>query len=253
LSITSLAEILGPSLPVDVLPDSISSLLRSEHYNRIVLSVSAESEGDETFSLVTNIRDAAARYYGDDYYLAGRGVSTYDLMDTITADMLKVNLAAIGAVFLILLATMRSVKLPVVLVLTIETAIWLNLTIPYLQGKPLFYIAYLIISSVQLGATVDYAILFTDRYGECRESLSRKDSIVETISQTTASMLTSAFVLTAVGFLLGIVSTHGLLSQLGYLLGKGTLCSLAAVLFVLPGLLYLTDRREKEHEKNSNH
>jgi hypothetical protein len=244
LSITSLAEILGPALPVDVLPDSIASLLHSEHYNRILLSVNAESEGDETFSLVTYVRDTAAKYYGDSYYLAGRGVSTYDLMDTITSDMVKVNLAAIGAVFLILLLTMRSLKLPVVLVLTIETAIWINLTIPYLQGKPLFYIAYLIISSVQLGATVDYAILFTDRYGECRETRSPKESVVEAIAQTTSSMLTSALVLTAVGFLLGIVSTHGLLSQLGYLLGKGTLCSLAAVLFVLPGLLCLTDRRK---------
>lgn len=126
--------------------------------------------------------------------------------------------------------------------LTIETAIWINLSIPYYSGKSLFYIAYLIISSIQLGATVDYAILFTDRYREKRECLGKKESIVETIADVTASILTSGTVLTVVGFLLGIISTHGLLSQLGYLLGKGTICSVIAVFFVLPGLLYVMDR-----------
>lgn len=136
----------------------------------------------------------------------------------------------------------RSISLPVILVLTIETAIWINLSIPYYSGKPLFYIAYLIISSIQLGATVDYAILFTDRYREKRECLGKKESIVETIADVTASILTSGTVLTVVGILLGIISTHGLLSQLGYLLGKGTICSVIAVFFVLPGLLYVMDR-----------
>ena len=106
----------------------------------------------------------------------------------------------------------------------------------------LFYIAYLIISSVQLGATVDYAILLTDRYREYRQDRDKKEAVVSTISTVTVSILTSASALTVVGFLLGYFSTHGLLSQLGYFLGKGTLCSLVIVLFVLPGLLYLFDR-----------
>lgn len=244
-SVTSITEILGPAIPVEVVPESKLEKLQSDSYRRIVLSVSVEYEGDETFALVEEIRSLAKSYYGDDYYLAGQGVSTYDLMDTITADMLKVNLVAIGAVFLVLILTMRKLITPVVLVLTIETAIWINLTIPYLQQKPIFYIAYLIISSVQLGATVDYAILFSERYQESRQSLGKKESIIESISKTTVSMLTSGLTMTTVGFLLGIISTHGLLSQLGYLLGKGTICSLICVLFVLPGMLYLTDRKKK--------
>ena len=251
ISVISLADMIGPAVPREMLPESILKQLRSDNYSRMVISVGVDYEGDETFALVEKIRDIAQSYYEDDYYLAGQGVSTYDLMDTITADMVKVNLVAIGAVFVVLLLTMRSVRTPVVLVLAIETAIWINLTIPYLQHKPLFYIAYLIISSVQLGATVDYAILFSDRYKECRESLSRKESIVETISQTTASVLTSGVVMITVGFLLGIISTHGLLSQLGYLLGKGTICSLITVLFVLPGLLYLTEGRKGKENKNT--
>ena len=163
-------------------------------------------------------------------------------METITADTVKVNLVAIGAVFVVLLLTMKSLSLPVILVLGIETAIWINLSIPYFTDSTIFYIAYLIISSVQLGATVDYAILLTDRYREYRQDRDKKESVDSTISTVTVSILTSASTLTVVGFLLGYFSTHGLLSQLGYFLGKGTLCSLVIVLFVLPGLLYLFDR-----------
>ena len=245
-AITSLSTMLGPSIPRSMIPSKIKSKLESDSYSRMVLSVNAEYEGAETFALVKSIRNTAKKYYGDDYYLAGQGVSTYDLMDTITADMVKVNLVAIGAVFLVLLLTMRSVLTPVVLVLVIETAIWINLTIPYLQHKPLFYIAYLIISSIQLGATVDYAILFSDRYRECRQQYGKKESIVETISQTCVSILTSGTIMTTVGFLMGVISTHGLLSQLGYLLGKGTICSLISVFLVLPGMLYITDRHKNK-------
>lgn len=240
-AITSLVDILGTTIPSDIVPDSLLKQLRSEHYDRMVLSVTADYEGIETRTLVEKIREIASEYYGDAYYLAGEGISTYDLMETVTADMIKVNFLAIGAVFLVLLLTMKSLILPVILVLIIETAIWINLSIPYVMGQTLFYIAYLIISSIQLGATVDYAILFTERYKENRASLGKKESIVETVSNTTASILTSAIVLTVVGFLLGVISTHGLLSQLGYLLGKGTICSLIGVLFVLPGFLYLLD------------
>ena len=240
-SIISWVDLAGAEIPYEYLDADTLKQLESEHYSRMVLSVKVDYEGEKTFALVEKLRDTAQKYYPDAYYLAGQGVSTYDLMDTVTQDMVKVNLVAIGAVFVVLLLSMRSVSLPVILVLTIETSIWINLSIPYYSGKPLFYIAYLIISSIQLGATVDYAILFTDRYKENRKRLDKKESVTETIANVTVSILTSGTVLTVVGFLLGVISTHGLLSQLGYLLGKGTICSVIAVLFVLPGLLYLMD------------
>lgn len=240
-SMTALREMVGPAVPASSIPDPLLKKLQSDKYDRIVLNVAVDYEGKQTFSLVEKIRDIAQEYYPDEYYLAGEGVSTYDLMDTITADMVKVNLLAIGAVFVVLLLAMKSVLLPVILVLTIETAIWINLSIPYITGQSIFYIAYLIISSIQLGATVDYAILFTERYKENRQTLDKKASIVETVSNVTVSILTSGLTLTVVGFLLGIISTHGLLSQLGYFLGRGTICSMIAVLFVLPCFLYVTD------------
>lgn len=241
-SILSYVDTVGEVIPEQYLDSGTLSKLNSEKYTRMVLTVDAAYEGDETFSLVEKICKTAEKYYSGEWYLAGEGVSTYDLMDTITADMVKVNLVAIGAVFVVLLFTMKSPVLPVILVLSIETAIWINLSIPYFSDQAIFYIAYLIISSIQLGGTVDYAILFTDRYREMRQTYAKRDAIIQTVSAVAVSILISASVLTAVGFLLGAFSTHGLLSQLGYFLGKGTLCSLAIVLFVLPGLLYLFDK-----------
>lgn len=241
-SILSYVDTVGETIPEQYLDEGTLSKLNSNNYTRMVLTVDTDYEGNETFSLVEEIRDTAEDYYPGEWYLAGEGVSTYDLMYTVTSDMVKVNLVAIGAVFLVLLLTMKSLILPVILVLSIETAVWINLAIPYFSDQTIFYIAYLIISSIQLGATVDYAILFTDRYKEMRQTYQKKEAIVRTISAVSVSILTSASVLTVVGFLLGIFSTHGLLSQLGYFLGKGTLCSLTIVLFVLPGLLSLFDR-----------
>lgn len=239
--IISYVDTVGMEIPESYLDEETYSKLCSDKYTRIVLTVDAEYEGDATFALVKKVRNTAEKYYPGEWYLAGEGVSTYDLMDTITNDMSKVNFVAIGAVFLVLLLTLRSVVLPVLLVLGIETAIWINLSIPYLTDQSIFYIAYLIISSIQLGATVDYAILLTDRYKEYRQTMNKKDSITNTLSAVTVSILTSGSVLTVIGFLLGIVSTHGLLSQLGFFLGKGTLCSLIIVLFALPGMLYVFD------------
>ena len=240
-SITALRKMIGPAIPASSIPEELLTKLQSEKYVRIVMNVSADYEGKETFALVKKIRKIAEQYYPDEYYLAGEGVSTYDLMDTITADMMKVNLLAIGAVFIVLLFTMKSLILPIILVLTIETAIWLNLAVSYVSGNPIFYIAYLIISSIQLGATVDYAILFTERYKENRQTLNKKESIVETVSNVTVSVLTSGITMATVGTLLGVISTHRILSQLGYFLGRGTVFSMIAVLFVLPCFLYLSD------------
>ena len=240
--IISYVDTVGMEIPESYLDEETLSKLCSDDYTRMVITVDAEYEGDAAFNLVKVIRNTAEKYYPGEWYLAGEGVSTYDLMDTITNDMPKVNLVAIGAVLLVLLLTLRSVVLPVLLVLGIESAIWINLSIPYLTGQSIFYIAYLIISSIQLGATVDYAILLTERYKECRQTMNKKDSITNTLSAVTVSILTSGSVLTVIGFLLGIVSTQGLLSQLGFFLGKGTLCSLIIVLFALPGMLYVFDR-----------
>lgn len=247
-SILSYVDTVGAEIPMEYLDQDILEQLISEHYSRFVLTLDTEPEGEETFALIEDIRQTVQEYYPDTYYMAGEGVSAYDLMDTVTADMVKVNFIAIGAVFVVLLFTMRKIKLPVILVLCIETAIWINLSVPYFNGDTIFYISYLIISSIQLGATVDYAILLTDRYRESRQVYDRKQAVVETISAVAVSIMTSGSVLTVAGFLMGAFCTHGLLAQLGVFLGRGALLSLLIVLFVLPGFLYLTDREGKVEE-----
>lgn len=249
--IISYVDTVGAEIPEGYLDEDTLHQLISEHYSRMVFQLDIDYEGDSTFALVEEIRNTAQGFY-DEYYLAGNGVSTYDLMNTVTSDMLKVNLIAIGAVFVVLLLSMKSLTLPVILVLSIETGIWVNLSFPYFLDKYIFYIAYLIISSIQLGATVDYAILMTERYLENRREMPKKQAIIATISSCTVSILTSASVLTAVGFLLGYISTHGLLAQLGTFLGRGTLCSLAVVMLALPGVLYIFDGLISKTTKNAD-
>lgn len=239
--IISYVDTVGSEIPQEYLDADTLSMLESENYSRMVLQLDTDYEGKETFALVNDIRKTAQDFYDENYYLAGNGVSTYDLMNTVTDDMAKVNFIAIGAVFIVLLITMKSITLPIILVLSIETAIWLNLTFPYFAGSSIFYLAYLIISSIQLGATVDYAILLTDRYIEYRHEMPKKQAVRDTVSSVAVSILTSGSVLTVVGYLMGYFSTHGLLAQLGIFIGRGTVCSLAIVLFVLPALLYIFD------------
>lgn len=203
--ILSYVDTIGMEIPPEYLDSESLSMLQSENYRRFVITVSADYEGQKTFELVENLRKTADKYYPQAAYVAGEGVSAYDLMDTITADMVKVNLLAVGAVFLVLLLTMKSISIPVILVLGIETAIWLNLAVPYFTDEPVYYIAYLIISSVQLGATVDYVILLTEQYKENRGLLDKKQSVIQTISDITVSILTSGSALTVVGFLLGLL------------------------------------------------
>ena len=240
-SILSYVDNAGAEVPMDYVDNETLSKLISDNYSRLVLTVDADFEGEKTFNLIEEIRSLAKSYYGDKYLLAGESASTYDLMDTITKDNDRVNLIAIGAVFVVLLLSMKSITIPVILVLAIETAIWINLSVPYFTNDFVFYIAYLIISSVQLGATVDYAILLTSRYMEVRETASKKKTIVETLRSTTVSIMTTASILTIAGLLLWKISTHGILSQLGHLLARGTALSTLIVLFVIPGMLYIFD------------
>ena len=241
-SIISYVDQAGPEVPMEYVDSDVLNQLISKNYSRMVISLKSDYEGEQVFSLVEEIRSLSKNYYGNKYYLAGESVSTYDLMETVTEDTIRVNAIAIGAVFVVLLLTMKSLSVPIILVMAIETAIWINLSIPYIVSNRLFYIGYLIISSVQLGATVDYAILLTSRYMEDRKKYSKKDSIIETMSSVTVSILTSASILTIAGFLLGFISTHGVISQLGELLAIGTILSALIVLFVIPGMLYLGDK-----------
>lgn len=241
-SITSYAETVGITIPTEYVPDDTLSQLISNNYSRFIIVANVKVEGDETFALIDEIRNLAYKYYDDSYYFLGESVNTLDLKETIEDDNKKVNAISIIAIMIILLLTFKSLSLPIILVLVIEFSIWSNLTFNYFIGNDVFYIAYLIISSIQLGATIDYAILFTNRYIENRETMNKKEATQATISTTTVSILTSASILATAGIILGEISTNSIIAQLGILVGRGAILSLILVLFVLPALLMLLDK-----------
>ena len=240
-SLVSYAETVGTSLPMEFVPKDTLSELISDELSRMIITVDTDVEGDEAFGMVEKVRACAQKYYGSSYYLVGETVNSYDLKDVVTADNNVVNAIAIGSIALILLFNFKSLTIPVLLLAVIESSIWINLTVPYFSGETLFYIGYLIISSIQLGATVDYAILFADRYIENRALMPKREAACRTLGDTALSILTSATILTSAGFMLGLFSSNGIISQLGILVGRGAVLSGVLVLFVLPALFYLCD------------
>ena len=241
-SVVSYINSVGESIPKEFVPKEQLSKLYSKNYSRYVVTVRTE-EGDENWHEITSkVQNVGKKYYGDRSLMAGNLASTQDLKTTITQDMTRVNILSIAFVFTILLFNFKSIILPVILTLVIEASIWINLTVPYFAGSNIYYIGYLIISSIQLGATIDYGILFTDRYREYRKQMGKKRAAMKTIQSCTMSILTSASILTVSGIVLGTVSTNGVLSQLGILIGRGAVISFILVIFVLPGLLMIFDK-----------
>ena len=238
--VISYTTAVGAQIPVEFAPDEALEQFYSEHYARMIINTDTEDEGDEAFDTVRSVLDTAAGYY-DEYWLAGQSASLYDMKDIVSVDNRRVSLAAVIGIFLVLLVTFRSASLPFLLVFTIETAIWINLSFPYFAGQPLNFVGYLIISTVQLGATVDYAILFTNTYLANRKNYPKKEAMRITISDNLVAVLISAVILAVSGFTLAYTSNNPIIIELGILLGRGTLLSLVMVACVLPALLVLFD------------
>ncbi len=240
-SVTSYAGSVGVQIPTNFgNPNDVAKLL-SPNYSRLVLEVGTEVEGDEAFDLVQSIEEVASRYYGESFYLVGQTANSYDLKGVVTEDNRKVNIISIGAIALILLLNFKALVIPVILLAVIESSVWINLSFPYFTDETIFYIGYLIISSIQLGATVDYAILFADRFIENRRSMKAKQAGIQTLTDTSLSIMTSATILTVCGFFLGFMSSNGIIAQLGILVGRGAVLSGIGVLIVLPVLFVVLD------------
>ncbi|MDR3165847.1 MAG: MMPL family transporter, partial [Synergistaceae bacterium] len=169
-------------------------------------------------------------------------VNTYDMSNLVKKDNVTVNLIAILSIFIVLLISLRSGLLPFILLLTIETSIWINLSIPYFEGKTINFLGYLVLSAVQLGTTVDYAILLTDNYLKRRRKQPAGEAVKDALGETFRSILVSAAVLSAAGFSLYAITTNPAVSEIGLLLGRGTLLSLMMVSLFLPSMLLLCDR-----------
>lgn len=232
----------GTGMPPDLIADRVLSNLISDHYSRLILVAESPTESPETYELAEKIRAMTEEAYPEGgAHLAGANFVLLDMKTTINQDLGIVNGLAILAIFIVIMIAFRSLALPALLVLTIELSVWINLAIPYLVGTPLNFIGYLVISTVQLGATVDYGILMAQHYMDHRQLLGRKEAAMKTVQTVAGSIIPPALILASAGFTLAAISSIQVVAELGSVLGRGAIISLAMVLFLLPNLLRLFD------------
>lgn len=216
--------------------------LLGEDCSRFVLELNVPVEGEETYQTLENIRSTVARYYAvEDIYLVGNSTSDKDLSDAFATDNTIITVLTALFVMVILLFTFQSAGLPVLLVLTIQGSIWINFSLPFLLEEQVYFLGYLVVSAIQMGATIDYAIVITSRYMELKTYMPIKKAIVETLNQAFPTIVTSGSMLVAAGFIISNVSTNAVVGAIGLALGRGTLTSIALVLLVLPQTLLTGD------------
>ena len=252
-SVISYASSVGVQVPKEYLDYNIVDTFYSDNYSRIIINADTSSEGDKAFSLVESIKSEVGEYYEDDTYLLGESVSLYDIKESITKDSFKVSIIAIIAIMMVILISFKSLTLPVLLVFVIQGAIWINLSVPYFSGNQINYIGFLIISTVQLGATVDYAIIMSDTYMKKRKLYDKSKATWSALVDTVGSIFVSGCILSSAGLCLNIISANPIISELGTLLCRGTLLSMALVVFVLPGILNIFDKLIEKTTMNSNY
>lgn len=240
-SVVSYASAVGAEIPAQYVPEQVVKQFYSENYTRIILYADTPEEGELTFETIEAVMAETANYYGT-YYMAGQSATLYDMRSIVSVDTGFVNLIAIIGIFIVLLITFKSLTMPLILLFTIETAIWINLSFAYFAGQSFNFIGYLVISTVQLGATVDYAILLTDRYLGNRRIMHKFEAMKKTVDENLEAIIISAVILATAGFTLALTSTNPIISELGTLLGRGTVLSFLMVIGVLPALLMLLDR-----------
>ncbi len=241
-SVISYTKAVGLAIPKEFLDESAKEQFFSENYSRLILNTTTDSEGVRAFALVDKVRDITSDYYGDDFHATGESVTLSDMKVIVNKDNTLVNILTVVAIAIVLLITFKSISMPVVLLLTIQASVWINLAVPYFTNDPLVYIGYLIISIVQLAATVDYGILFSESYTRYRQEMTAKDAIIKTINENIFTIAVPASILSSVGFILWLTSSDPIISSIGILLGRGTLLAFTLVILLLPALLLVFDR-----------
>lgn len=215
--------------------------LESENYSRITFNINGGVEDDDVFELIKTLKSGVSDFY-EERYITGESVVCYEMSEYFMKDNLMVCLFTDLFILVILLITFRNISLPIILILAIQGGIFINFAIPFLSKTSISFIGYLIISAIQMGATIDYAIVLTNRYRGIRKDFTdRYDAMAAATNAVFPTILTSGVILTATGFVMSMLSS-GVVAQLGLLLGVGTLTSIIIVLFVLPSLLLVTEK-----------
>lgn len=247
----SMAGTLPQGIPESFLPESVTKQLRTGSYARILISMETREESSYSFQCSEKLTEIVKKYYPEDSYVIGMTPTTIDIRDILTDDYNRVSIISLAGVALVVMLTFHSVMVPVLVIIPIEVAIYLNMTIPYIIGDSMVYIGYIIVSCLQLGATIDYSILMTNNYMEFRETMGSREAAVTAIAKSAISILTSGGILTVVGYLLYFTSSIQAISQVGRLVGRGALLSMLLVLSLLPALLAAFDKPIRRQQQRA--
>lgn len=238
---SNIYTLVGVNTPDEYIPEELKNQFWSENYSLITITMDLPLEGQETFKTVENIRGFADNFY-EEYYLTGESSVIYDMKTSIDQDYSTVILISVIAIAIILLLTFKSITIPLILLLLIQSAIWINMSIPFYQGKSLAFLGYILVSSIQLGATIDYAIIMTEQYLEERQTLKPIEAVKKAFVNSSNSIMISMIALSVAGFSLIVLMDMDLIKELGILIGRGTLISGILTLIILPQLLILFDK-----------
>lgn len=221
---------------------SAKKQMQGENYSCLVVYLDLPEDSEETFAFLDTIHREAERYYeADQVYLMGNSTSAYDLEKSFERDNILVSVLSIVFVIIVLLVTFRSVGLPVLLILVIQGSIWMNFSVPALTDTPLFFMGYLIVTAIQMGANIDYAIVISTWYAELKDKMPKKQAITQTLNLSFPTVMTSGTIMASAGLLIGMITTEPVISVLGVCVGRGTVISMVMVMLILPQLLVLGD------------
>ena len=223
--------------------DFAKKQLQGEDYSRILVYTTLPEESDETFAFIEKLHSMAEKYYDSDkIYVVGESVSQYDLKKCFARDNTVTSVISILAVLIVLLFTFKSAGMPVLLIAVIQGCIWINFSVPAIEHDNLFFLGYLIVSSIQMGANIDYAIVIAGRYTELRTTKGKRDAIIETMNVSFPTIITSGTMLAVAGTLIGKMTSDCAIYGIGKCLGRGTIISILVTMFVLPQILLVGDK-----------
>ena len=213
----------------------------SGRYTRMLLEMNYSVSDERTRPAIDEMLSIAREFYGEEAYLTGVPMSTYDIGNAFEGDLMKVNLITLAVIFLIVALSFRSLRMPIVLVFVIEGAIWITMGLSRALHQPIFFMSYLICVSIQMGATIDYGILLSDTYRTLRRTLPVREALAEAMKKSLPTILTSGTILVTAGFIIGKRCSVYYISAIGLLLSRGALISVLLILTLLPTLLALWD------------
>lgn len=217
--------------------------MEGDHYTRMVLNLNMPEEGAETFALIGTLHQVVQKYYdADNSFLVGNSTSDLDQSTSFARDNVMISVLSLVFVILVLIFTFMSVGLPVLLILVIQGSIWINFTFPTLMQTNIFFMSYLIVTSIQMGANIDYAIVISSWYSDLKTQMKPREALTKALDLAFPTVLTSGSILSAAAFLIGQITTEPSIVGIGQCLSRGTLISMFLVMFVLPQILILGDR-----------